>query len=263
MGKYNSSRCRVAPVFDRLYSADPTGADWLDGLIALASRKEVVQSAPQGLRLVQDHQKRWGKSEACLPAPATLLEYLVRQVTLDQVQKSGSKGHALERRTALANGDKDALTDALAQLTARKRGRHWFVLEGESRPDALLETDRAVICVEGKWRERACTTKTTWMPERSQLLRHMDAATDKFRGKQVLGLLMVEGTASDPNHPSKHWLDQCKQQYGSTLVAKSLPHRTNDEQKRIADGVLGVVTWQAVCERFGIAWPPAPADCVG
>jgi hypothetical protein len=255
MGKNNSSETRVAPVVRRLFERDPSGATWLDTLLTLGSRAEVVASVPRENRLIPNHRPLWGEEEAILPAPLSLLEYLVSHVEADRVDASQSSGNALAKRRALADKDPGTINEALAAIRSGRRGRHWFILEGESRPDALLETDRFVLCVEGKRTEEKCTTDTTWMPMRSQLLRHMDAAMDKFPAKQIYGLLVIEGDDSDPMHPSAHWRQQCEQQYDCDVVERSLPHRTAAERAKIADGILGVTTWQAVCDRVGIEWP--------
>jgi len=133
-----------------------------------------------------------------------------------------------------------------------------FVLEGESRPDALLETDTYVICIEGKRTEAVCTTHTTWMRTRSQLVRHMDAAIEAFPGKRVLGMLIVEGDGdATATTPSAHWQTECAAQTESTMLLDSLPHRNAIQREQIARGIVGVTTWQAVCQRFRLPWPPA------
>lgn len=255
MGSRDSSLTRVAPIFDRLYDGDPSGAAWLDALIALGSRSEAGAAVARGQRLVRDHGRRWGTAEIALPAPMALLTHLVSNVTPELVASSRNTGNTLERRRRLASGEKATIDEALSMLRAGKRGRRWYVLEGESKPDALLETADVVLCVEGKRTEGACTIKTRWMPARSQLLRHMDAAMDAFPGKQILGLLIVEGAGgAAARDPSDHWIAECRAQVASTMVESSLPHRSEPERNAVAHGVLGVTTWQAVCAATGIEW---------
>jgi hypothetical protein len=187
------------------------------------------------------------------------LEHLVTNVDSARVASAGDTGTTLAKRQALAEKDPRTIADAIGQLRSGKRGRRWFVLEGESRPDALLETDDLVICIEGKRTEATCTTETTWMKRRSQLIRHMDAATAAFPTKRVLGLLIVEGTGDGTARiPSEHWQSESGAQYAPDMLADSLPHRSHEEQENIASGMLGITTWQAVCAEFGIPWPPAP-----
>lgn len=259
MGKYDSSRTRVAPLFDALFARDDSGQSWLDAMLALGSRSEVVATFPKGQRLISNHGRRWGEFEAKLPAPISLLEYLVRNLDPTLVEASHDSGGTRNRRLALATRDPATIEHALAKLRKGERGRHWFVLEGESRPDALLETTDLVLCIEGKRTEAGCTTHTGWMSRRSQLLRHIDAALDAYPGKRVLGLLIVEGDGrADARSPSPFWISECAAQHEQSMLDDSLPHRNATERKRIADGVLGVTTWQAACAAVNVPWNALP-----
>jgi len=209
--------------------------------------------------LVTGHQTTWGAAEVPLPAPLALLEHLVEHVTEAQVIASGDIGDVLEQRRRLARHEPETVRAALAALRRGERGRRWFVLEGESKPDAVLEMTDAVLVVEGKRTERSCTSKTKWMGARSQLLRHMDAATERFPTKPVFGALLVEGDGgADSLAPSDHWLAESAAQCAPAMLDASLPHRTAKERAALASRMLGVATWQAVCADNAIPWPPAP-----
>lgn len=209
------------------------------------------------LRLIDHHPRRWGDAEVALPAPLALLQHLVQNITPEQIAKSHDRGFARAKRKALAARDPATVTEALAGLRKGSRGRKWYVLEGASKPDATLEMENAVLVVEGKRTERTCTSSTTWMGVRSQLVRHMDAAMEYFPEKQILGLLLVEGDGfGDAITPSSHWMAECKAQYEPSTLASSLPHRPPHERSLLAAGILGVATWQAVCAQNQIPWPP-------
>lgn len=258
MGTTDSSKTRVTPVFDRLFANDPTGATWVDRLLALGSRAELVPALPTHQTLVAGHKRFWGDNERGMFAPLALLEYLVRNIEPALVETSGDSGTTLAKRKALAARDPRTIADALGQLRSKRRGRRWFVLEGESRPDAFLETEELVVCIEGKRTEAGCTTSTTWMRSRSQLVRHMDAAMEQFPNKRVLGLLIVEGDGdATAVTPSTHWQNESAAQYARDMLDRSLPHRQVEERSAIEAGVLGVTTWQAVCSEFNLGWPPA------
>ena len=260
MGTFNSSKTRVEPVFDWLVQADPTGSKWLQGLVASAAPSLEVDGISSDVRLVDGHGRRWGSKECSLPAPLALLEYLVKNITENQVIGSRDVGEVRRRRMALARKDVDETAAALKELRAGRRGRQWFVLEGQSRPDALLETSDIVLLVEGKRTEKSCTSKTKWMGKRSQLLRHMDAALEAYPKKRVLGLLVVEGDGgAEATTPSAYWKSECATQTSAKMLEASLPHRTPEDQARLAAGVVGVATWQGICAANGIPWPP-PLD---
>jgi hypothetical protein len=256
MGKFNSSATRVAPIFDRLFAADPSGSTWIPGLLKLGSRPAqgfVALSPP----LVAGHCQTWGSAELRLPAPLGLLEHLVHNVTVEQVAESGDEGYVRTQREALARKEPATVAEALEALRSGRRGRKWYVLEGDSKPDATLEMEDAVLVVEGKRTERSCTSATTWMGMRSQLLRHMDAAMEHFPGKRVFGILLVEGVGgSEAVVPSPHWAAESKAQYEPAVLRNSLPHRRPAERSALAASILGVATWQAVCAQNRIPWPP-------
>ena len=256
MGKCDSTKTRVVPVFEHLLNSDCAGAIWLERLIRLGTRADVA-TVPQDIgALIPDHLPSWGKNERGLPSPLGLLEWLVRNISKRQVAKSRDKGKTLEKRKALANGDPETLCEALCHLRAGKRGKKWFILEGKSRPDACLETDTLVLVVEGKHTEPYPTNYTDWMQYRPQLIRHMDAAWEVAEGRAVLGLFLVEGEPDNPLSVPKKWSRDSEKHLQHDQLASSLPHRSDQERQEIAGGVLGVATWQRVCHEFSIGWPP-------
>ena len=258
MGIFDSSKTRVAPVFDRLFHYDPRGTVWLDGLIRLGSRRSEVDLLSSAGELVPGHPRTWGEDERSLSPPLGLLEWLVRNVSAEAVEESMSQTSeaTFKKRRALARRDLDVQREALDRLRGGERGKKWFVLEGQSSPDACLETDRIVLVVEGKRTERSTTITTTFMERRSQLIRHMDAAWEVADGRRVLGLLLVEGERPDPMLVPERWSSASDEQIQPALLLPSLPHRTGEERDIIAGGVLGTATWQRVCEEFNIEWPP-------
>ena len=59
---------------------------------------------------------------------------------------------------------------------------------------AYLETENLILVIEGKRTEREPATPTTRMPERSQMLRPMDAAYGRAGNKKIPGTMIVEGS---------------------------------------------------------------------
>lgn len=257
MGELNSSKTRVVPVFKQLLASDASGASWLPKLIALGSRADEVPAPPAPHRLIPQHPATWGQDECSLPAPKALLKHLVQIVTPEQVNASGAKGETRTKREALARRDAATLKEAVAHIDAGHLGRKWWVLEGPSCPDATLEMPNAVIVIEGKRTEATTTSKTTWMKGRSQLIRHMDAAMERWPGKQVFGLLIVEGKGgADVVEPPAEWIAMAQEQTSKDMLESSLPHRKPEEHALFAKRDFGMTTWQAVCREFGLAWPP-------
>jgi hypothetical protein len=166
-----------------------------------------------------------------------------------------------QKREKLVARDAATIAEALRLLEIRARtsarAKAWYVLEGKSAPDVYFETTNALTVIEGKRTERKATGQTTWMPKRSQMLRHMDAAWEIRGAKRVLGLMIVEGDGgADAVTVSHHWANEARQQVLDKTLIDSLPHRSVEERRQIAAGFLGVTTWQRVCAAFAITWPP-------
>jgi hypothetical protein len=85
------------------------------------------------------------------------------------------------------------------------------------------------------------------------MLRHLDAAWEHRQGRRIYGLYIVEaesGTSS--TEPPSTWHQAVESTISDEVLRASLPHRTSDERSQIASALLGVTTWQAVCDEFQI-----------
>jgi hypothetical protein len=255
MAKLNSSKSRVTPVFDMLRGRDPTGATWLPVLLDLGSRKDACR-LPAFSPLGADHPAWWGKNERRLRPPTSLLRWLVQNLKPPERDSEWGSGEVRAKRELLVARDPDTIAEALRMLESTPRARAWYVLEGASAPDAMLETETFVLVIEGRHTEAAATTTTTWMSRRSQILRHMDSAYEVAGARTVLGLMIVEECDEDPFPPTKHWLDEAASQVSGDLIEASLPHRPATVQQQLIDGFLGVTTWRAIAARCGLSWPP-------
>lgn len=257
MGKQNSSRTRVVPVFDALMDKDPSGRTWLAALLGLGSRSAGQVDATAVGPLLPDHPRSWGNNERRLDPPKGLLHWLVANCSAPTSDTLWGGASTRAKRERLIAKDLEVVAEAHRLLEEASAARRWYVLEGPSWPDACLVTDALFVVVEGKRTERKATATTTWMRARSQMLRHMDAAWEVRDGRRVLGLMIVEGLGgADPTVPSDHWLKQAGNQVLEPTLSTSLPHRTRAERNQIASGFLGATTWQRVCAEFGLPWPP-------
>lgn len=233
----------------------PTGETWLRHLLRLGSRSAGPLASLTPGSLLSGHPRWWGKNERRLNPPIGLLRWLVANASAPSSDSLWGGTASRAKRERLVKGDADTIAEALRLLEAPPASQVWYVLEGQSRPDVFLETSSTVVVIEGKRTERKATTTTTWMPLRSQMLRHMDAAWEMRGTKQVLGLMIVEGD-KDATAPNDHWLARADEQVRESTLNASLPHRTVDARAQIAHGFLGATTWQAVCRELGLGWPP-------
>jgi hypothetical protein len=83
---------------------------------------------------------------------------------------------------------------------------------------------------------------------------------EKYPGKRILGLLIVEGDSQGAVSP--HWVNQCTAQYEQEMLNGSLPHRSVAERDILAAGILGVTTWQALCATTGVSFDDLPDHVV-
>jgi hypothetical protein len=150
----------------------------------------------------------------------------------------------------------------VGRLLSSRVSRGWWIFEGPTYPDVFIETPGALIVVEGKRTEAGPTTCTTWMKNRHQIWRHMDAAWEVRGDRAVYGLFIVQGEAGTDVAPL-HWQLAAATTLGTAAIEGSFPHRSADERLAIARGFLGVTTWRGVCERFGIDHEALPDTVLG
>jgi hypothetical protein len=263
MGKYDSSRTRVVPVFNYLANAKGKETTWPMPLLRLGSHSAQKLDFDPG-HLTSGQQRWWGKNERRLDPPRGLLNWLAENASEPSSDKMWGADATRKKRKQLIARDPTTVAEAIRLLKIRTRPGVWYVLEGKSAPDVFIETTNALIVVEGKRTERKATSSTTWMPKRSQMLRHMDAAWEIRGAKRVLGLMIVEGDGdADAISVSPHWANQAKVQVLEQTLRDSLPHRSFEERRQIAAGFLGVTTWQRVCAAFSIDWPPTDRNIPG
>lgn len=259
MGLQDSSRTRVAPIFNRLVARDPTGATWLRPLLELPERPDGHRpTLPGELGSLTDfawHGLHAG--ERRLDPPVALLRSLIETpcVKAPPADYGTRDQRKRELRRKLFARDHGTVQDALAALAERGFVEHeWYVFEGRTAVDAYLATPELVVLLEGKRTERAPTTKTQWMPVRHQLLRSLDAMWDLRGLRQLIALFIVEGKPPDQSDVPARWIVFANETVSANALAASLPHRSADERRSIADCFAGVTTWQAVCEQLEIPW---------
>lgn len=260
MGRYNSSRYRVQPVFDALRAQDRTGRSWLAPLLGLPHRagRAPLELSPDQVGELQE--AAWCPTEQALPAPRGLLLDLVMHTQEPKPERQSKPGQA--PNDAWGEGDvgakrrllyaRDATTQQEAcELLFGTRAPtpglgHWEILEGSTCPDVYLQTPKTIIVIEGKFTESAPTVDTKWMRVRSQMLRHIDAAWDQRDGRDVYGFFIVEDDTAGA------WNTACADTLAPEMLSKSLPHRSDATQAEIANAFLGITTWDRVCAAFGL-----------
>jgi len=250
-GKYDSSRTRVKPVFDALWTR---GRDWLPQLLALPTGGCADAEIKSGdLTLIEGH---WEPHEKCLDPPIALLSWLVRNVN-----SLASKALDNEFRRRLAVGDPETIEHALRLLRTKGVSRGWYIFEGPTCPDVLLVARDALVVVEGKRTEPSTTINTTWLNGRHQIWRHLDAAWEVRGRRAVYGFFIVESdAASTDGSVPELWREAGQACLDPAALLTSFPHRSAEEVVAISRCYLGVTTWRKVCDRFHIDWRTLPHE---
>jgi hypothetical protein len=243
-GIRDSSKTRVVPVFSALSAL---GGDWVRRLLPLVgpSLVDAARLSSQNLTFVRGH---WGEKELGMRPPVSLLSWLIRNPT---ALKSGDSSDV--SRQELLRGDPDKVEEALALLRSEARDRAWYIFEGPTFPDVVIETPDALVVVEGKRTEAGPTTDTTWLTGRHQIWRHIDAAWERRGRRAVFGMFIVEGT--EGGAVPKVWRDAVSGSVAPSALECSFPHRSSRERQAIASCLLGVTTWQKIVSTFAL--PPA------
>jgi len=189
MGGKDSSKTRVKPVFDELFLKDKTGLSWIERLLRLPSMINMESALfPEPLPL---NIHAWADNEKALFPPRSLLRWLVMNLELPENYnfEDRSKNTQLKRE-ALLRKDLTVIKEALSLLEHPVLlDQAWYILEGPTYPDVYLETDNLVVVIEGKRTEYTSTTKTTWMPVRHQILRHLDCPWEIRGARKLFGFL--------------------------------------------------------------------------
>lgn len=257
MGKRDSSKTRVAPVFNQLYGDDPTGCSWIPRLIKLPISGNTVSIKPNSRFTIKECG--WDNNEKKLKPPVALLSWLIRHPRKPVSGILSSDPTKAEKRRQWIEGSDKIITEGLSLLSHNSNGDDWYIFEGQTQPDVFIETDDLIIVIEGKRTEREPTTTTKWIRGRNQMLRHLDCAWEIHGGKQLFGFFIIEGNGLSVEVPPQ-WIAYAEATVNSATITSSLPHRGPEEQQGIASCFIGVTTWQRVCKEFGIDWANLPDE---
>jgi hypothetical protein len=258
-GLHDSSLTRIRPFFETLIARDPAGESWLPDLLKAAHHGEEilgdVLSAPGTLESALTTKDRNGLLrcfEFGVGAPKELLRWYVRhpEKLVWPHAKTYSDETVRMRRALLSTHDgirADAQRQALDYIDAKSpKTRGWWRFEGTSMIDCVLMTPQVVVTIEGK-RTESLSAATDWYPERSQLVRNLEAAKQLANERTWATLLLSEVLVPEGSDAGLN----------ATLPA-SAPHLDDSGRDELRAHYLGNLTWQEACQATGVRFESLP-----
>jgi len=119
-------------------------------------------------------------------------------------------------------GRENAQAQALELLETRAVSeRGWWRFEGSSFIDCVLATDRLVVTVEGK-RTEPLSAATDWYPQRSQIVRNLEAARQIAKGRRWATVVISE---TEHSKSVSRWSTSCLEageRIGTSLLSKHI-----------------------------------------
>lgn len=251
MGRFNSSKTRVNPVFDALYAIDSTGRSWLPLLLGLGSRSQSV-SLPNDIGDLSTSPRY----EMSADPPKAYLQWLIEHpAELTSPPPDGWSQWSLNTRTkryAWLTGDTRVALEASASLASciKLPARPWWRLEGVTRVDCALLTPSTLVFIEGKRTEQGASRSVVWHKTRNQVLRLLDCASEFActTGRPDHFVLLIAERALVERDPSRQ--REIDTIVTPQTVAGSLPHLEDAERQLLLNHYLGVTYWEDIVSGF-------------
>jgi len=237
VGRYDSSKTRVRPIFEALYAQDESGS-WVEPLLRMGGRSPLIHLG----RLVEPP-----RFELVAPPPKAFLFWLVKNPTEwpENWKKLKARQEIRDARLLLADGSN--LTDALAAIeragNTSKGYSGWWCLEGSTHVDCALFMENAVVFIEGKRTEYGPSKSIGFAQKRNQIMRNLECVQSygRMRGLDYYAMLVIE---DGDQHRATIAADVANH------VADSFPHLSRPEIRDIEKHYLGYTTWKRIVDEF-------------
>jgi hypothetical protein len=255
---------RLQLFFERLFTRDPSGRSWLPALLSASphagSRLRGLLENPGGLSIplaVRTVSGRLACFEYPVAPPRELLAWFIDHPgELVWPLDAQLTPETVRLRRALLCDDPPG-----SQLRAQERAREllatrslsssaWWRFEDGAKPDCVLITDRLVVTIEGSPTD-PLSPATDWYPDRSRLLRSIEAAKTLAEDKPWATLLLSE---SEPADGTEERLERA--------LPAGAPHLNPPDREDVRAAYLGSLTWETACEATGVPFESLsrPAD---
>ncbi len=256
MGKNNSSLCRVKPFMDFLLEDIPRLILFLENL-GIDVSDEIIK------RENIFYDGHYGEKALKPPCDylCKLIETLPNNFYAQEKIISSSDSKTRNIRMSLIK-DKEMREKAINQIkeeyeTYKDVLRGAIFLEGSSKPDVFIETDKTVIVVEGKWTEKIATENTAFVEHRNQMVRHIHDAINYIdvlkMEKKIYGFYIVTeefAARSETAISKERFSEKLSEQFG-----------VEGFEEQINAAYKGFVTWESIEKQFpnvGKRWKEKP-----
>jgi hypothetical protein len=244
----------LEPFFTTLFVRDAAGGSWLSALLAATPHGvqrlgECVQTPGwlQTQLAVRTASGRLGCFEYPAVAPRRLLRWFIdhpERLVWPADADDGASAETMLLRRALINDDPPGVQaraqDRARDLLPRSSGLTpaWWRFEDVSTLDCVLITERMVVTVQAtRTREPA----TPWYPNRSQLVRNLEAARHLADGKRFATLVL-----------SHRPVAEVSDEHLERTLPEAAPHLDELERGELHDAYLGNLTWDDAGDAVGI-----------
>lgn len=164
----------------------------------------------------------------------------------DAVEKSTVSEETKKKRLLLAN-KAFPLKDVYKAIDNNEQ---WSILEGNSKPDLFIESDRFLLVVEGKLTEPHTTSSTSYLKTRNQMLRHIQGAIEynrkKHQNKKIIAFYIIPETFSQITEIKD------KSRFDEIIEKESVMITDPEYIKEIKSCYYGCTTWEKIEKHFNI-----------
>ena len=252
--RIDSSPTRVQTFFTALLRRDASGRTWLPELLAAApngseSLGELVQrpgylATPLAVSTVSG---LLGAFDYPVAPPRELLAWFIDHPgRLTWPEREAMSSETLRLRRALLLDDPPG-----SQARAQQRARDllaagpplspaWWRFEELAQLDCVLITDQLVITVAGKRNERL-QPATDWYPQRSELVRNLEAARLLAQDRRWASLVLSDEPLADADGEQL-----------ARVVADAAPQLNAAGREELLAAYLGNLTWDRAAAAVGL-----------
>lgn len=244
MGIRNSSLTRVKPLFDFIDS----DIDKLNRLFELFDKNQRIEQNS----LIEI---RYGDNEKKIPPSKSILIWMLQNLNVlnkvDNFGVSSVDSETYKRRKLLFSGDTKTINEAINIIQTKPKlpERDWYIFEGNTSPDIFIETTDSIFVGEAKRTEKDITTKTKWLCNRDQLIRHIDSLLDQ--PKKIYSFYILEKEEYLKGSYKKSMESYSNKDYFN----QNLKHRDFSIIERAFNSFIGFVFWDDIADCFNISFP--------